>query len=297
MLLSPTQTAGMYKAGVLSPRDQCRSFDASADGYCRAEGVNMIYIKRLDDALRDGNPIRAIIRGTATNADGKGEGLFAPSAVGHEALIRSCYESAGIEDLGRTAHFECHGTGTKAGDPTETTAVANVFGEHGGISIGSSKVRNSPTRQKEMKRKRHALRLREWTAALIRPDSSQTLVIPKVPPVSPQSSRACWPSKGKPCCQISTLRIRTPAVSSLIFSSSRGLLESGLPKFQPADDSSHSSPMGARPACACGCDPLAQGPCRTHQYQRIWIGRQQCPCNSRLGPVIWCGHICSGQDN
>ncbi|KAK2596464.1 hypothetical protein N8I77_013354 [Diaporthe amygdali] len=139
MLLSPTQTAGMYKAGVLSPRDQCRSFDASADGYCRAEGVNMIYIKRLDDALRDGNPIRAIIRGTATNADGKGEGLFAPSAVGHEALIRSCYESAGIDDLGRTAHFECHGTGTKAGDPTETTAVANVFGEHGGISIGSSK--------------------------------------------------------------------------------------------------------------------------------------------------------------
>lgn len=140
LLLSPTQTAGMYKAGVLSPRDQCRSFDATADGYCRAEGVNMIYIKRLDDALRDGNPIRAIIRGTATNADGRGEGLFSPSAEGHEALIRACYDSAGISDLGRTAHFECHGTGTKAGDPTETTAVANVFGDHGGISIGSSKV-------------------------------------------------------------------------------------------------------------------------------------------------------------
>ncbi|KAL1883305.1 Type I Iterative PKS [Diaporthe australafricana] len=139
MLLSPTQTAGMYKAGVLSPRDQCRSFDASADGYCRAEGANMIYVKRLDDALRDGNPVRAVVRGTATNADGKGEGLFAPSAEGHEALIRSCYGGAGIEDLGRTAHFECHGTGTRAGDPTETTAVANVFGDHGGISIGSSK--------------------------------------------------------------------------------------------------------------------------------------------------------------
>lgn len=130
----------MYKAGVLSPNDQCRSFDADGDGYCRAEAVNMLYIKRLDDALRDGNPVRAIIRGTFSNADGEGEGLFAPNAIAHEALIRSCYQTAGITDLGQTAHFECHGTGTPVGDPIETSAVAKVFEEHGGITIGSVKV-------------------------------------------------------------------------------------------------------------------------------------------------------------
>ncbi len=140
MLLSPTATGGMYRAGLLGPNDSSRTFDADADGYCQAEGLNMVYIKRLDHALRDGNPIRAIIRATASNADGKGEGLFHPSAESHEMLIRSCYRAAGIQDLGKTAHFECHGTGTRAGDPTETTAVANVFGEYGGISIGSSKV-------------------------------------------------------------------------------------------------------------------------------------------------------------
>lgn len=140
LLLSPTQTELMYKAGVLSPNDQCRSFDAAGDGYCRAEAINMLYIKRLDDAIKDGNPVRAIIRGTFSNADGEGEGLFAPNALAHEALIRSCYRTAGIEDLGQTAHFECHGTGTPVGDPIETLAVARVFEEHGGITIGSVKV-------------------------------------------------------------------------------------------------------------------------------------------------------------
>nr|WGU20916.1 crs5 [Clonostachys rosea] len=140
MLLTPTGTLAMEQAGVLSPNQSCRTFDADADGYCRAEAFNMLYIKKLDAAVRDGNPIRAIIRSTSSNHDGVGDGsMFAPSPYGQEAAIRECYRTAGIEDFGRTAHFECHGTGTAVGDPVETEAIANIWGSNGGITIGSAK--------------------------------------------------------------------------------------------------------------------------------------------------------------
>ncbi|VUC25932.1 unnamed protein product [Clonostachys rosea] len=138
LILSPSTTQLMFKQGVLSPDVSCKTFDEKANGYARAEGINMLYVKRLEDALRDGNPIRAVIRSTASNSDGKTMGLSHPSTAGHEALIRSCYETAGISDYCRTAFFECHGTGTSTGDPVELTAVANVFKERG-IYIGSIK--------------------------------------------------------------------------------------------------------------------------------------------------------------
>lgn len=118
----------MYDAGLLSPNDSCRTFDADADGYARAEAANMVYLKRLDEAVRDGNPIRGVIRAAASNHDGRGsegDSMYFPSSDGQEALIRACYESAGIKDFGQTAHFECHGTGTPAGDPVETKPIAN----------------------------------------------------------------------------------------------------------------------------------------------------------------------------
>lgn len=131
-------TQALAEQGVLSPNGSCRTFDADADGYARGEAVNMIYLKRLDEAIRDGNPIRAIIRGTATNFDGKTQGIAQPSSKSHEALIRDCYNKAGISDFTRTAMVEAHGTGTKTGDPIETTAIANVFYEKG-VYIGSVK--------------------------------------------------------------------------------------------------------------------------------------------------------------
>ena len=132
-------TQALAEQGVLSPNGSSRTFDADADGYVRAEAVNMLYIKRLDDAVRDGNPIRAIIRSTASNFDGKTAGIAQPSAESQEALIRGCYEAAGLCDFGETAFVECHGTGTAVGDPIEATTVANVFGEKG-VYIGSVKV-------------------------------------------------------------------------------------------------------------------------------------------------------------
>ena len=137
LIMGPYLTAAMTHQGVLSPEGSCKTFDASADGFARGEAINAVYIKRLDDAVRDENPIRAVIRGTLTNSDGKGGSLMAPNGEAHEALMRKVYQDAGL-DPRDTGFVECHGTGTATGDPIETTAVGNVFGENG-VIIGSVK--------------------------------------------------------------------------------------------------------------------------------------------------------------
>lgn len=141
LLMGPHIFKIMTDEGVLSPEGSCKTFDASADGFARAEGVNAVFLKRLPDAMRDGNPIRAIIRNSGNNCDGKTQGITSPRSDTQESLIRQVYAQARL-DPSDTGFFECHGTGTAAGDPIETTAVGNVFGEKG-IHIGS--VRPSPT--------------------------------------------------------------------------------------------------------------------------------------------------------
>ncbi|KAL8747856.1 MAG: hypothetical protein Q9190_000304 [Brigantiaea leucoxantha] len=138
LIFSPRTSITMQEQGVLSPTGSCKSFDANADGYARGEAVSAIYVKKLSDAVRDGDPIRAVIRSTTVNAGGKAATLTSPSTVAHEQLIYRGHELAGISDFSRTAMIECHGTGTKIGDPIETNAVANIFGQHG-IYIGSVK--------------------------------------------------------------------------------------------------------------------------------------------------------------
>jgi len=138
LMTSPLTTVVYTEAGILSKTGKCKTFDASADGYGRGEAVNAVLVKRLSDAIRDGNPIRAILRGSATNHDGREgkSGMLNPNTLAHEALIRKAYKDAGIDDFSQTAFFECHGTGTPAGDPQEVAAVARVFGESG-IVIGA----------------------------------------------------------------------------------------------------------------------------------------------------------------
>ncbi|PFH57373.1 hypothetical protein XA68_15148 [Ophiocordyceps unilateralis] len=137
LILSPSTTLDVARVGVLSRTGSCKTFDAAADGYVRGEAINAILIKRLDDAIRNQDPIRAVIRSTALNSDGKTAGLPLPSLESHERLIRKAYQMAGL-DPSQTRFFECHGTGTVIGDPLEATAVANVFREHG-TYIGSTK--------------------------------------------------------------------------------------------------------------------------------------------------------------
>ncbi|KAI9170607.1 Lovastatin diketide synthase LovF 15 [Paramyrothecium foliicola] len=138
LVLAPGTTQSMTEKGILSPEGSCKSFSADADGYARGEAFTAVFLKPLDAAIRDGNPIRGVIRAAVANSDGKTQGITQPNSAAHEAMIRMAYEQAGITDFSKTAYFECHGTGTAVGDPIETGAVANVFGDSG-IHITSVK--------------------------------------------------------------------------------------------------------------------------------------------------------------
>ncbi|PYH68297.1 polyketide synthase [Aspergillus vadensis CBS 113365] len=126
LIQSPGQQMVAVKAGVLSPDAMCHTFDESANGYARAEGVSAVYLKRLGDALRDGDPVRSVIRGTAVNGNGRTPGISQPSVEGQRAVIRAAYRRAGL-DPGDTDYVEAHGTGTKVGDPTEVEAISGGF--------------------------------------------------------------------------------------------------------------------------------------------------------------------------
>ncbi|TAQ85507.1 hypothetical protein B7494_g6164 [Chlorociboria aeruginascens] len=140
LIQSPEQHLGTMKAGVLSGTSTCHTFSDKADGYGRADGIGGLYLKRLSDAIRNNDPIRGIIRATAVNSNGRTPGITLPSSEGQEAVIRKCYEKAGL-DFSQTAYVECHGTGTPVGDPIEAEGLSRVFGKLGRdrLLIGSVK--------------------------------------------------------------------------------------------------------------------------------------------------------------
>ncbi len=126
MILSPEVTINFCKARMMASDGRCKTFDAAADGYVRGEGCGVIVLKRLSDALADGDNILALIRGSAVNQDGKSNGLTAPNAAAQEAAIRSALADAGLQpnDIG---YVEAHGTGTSLGDPIEINALRGVM--------------------------------------------------------------------------------------------------------------------------------------------------------------------------
>ncbi|CEJ62150.1 hypothetical protein PMG11_10658 [Penicillium brasilianum] len=128
LFLSPEHLMNEGSMGFIhSPTGLCHTFDEKADGYVKAEGINCIILKRLGDALRDCDPIRAVIRGWSTNSDGNTLGISTPDAKSQAACIKSAYKCAGIENLGATSYIECHGTGTPAGDATELNGLSLAF--------------------------------------------------------------------------------------------------------------------------------------------------------------------------
>ncbi|KAM7196903.1 hypothetical protein V8F20_006870 [Naviculisporaceae sp. PSN 640] len=137
-LLCPSMSIIMGTRGMLSPDGICKTFDAAANGYGRGEAINAVYLKPLSAALRDRNPIRAIIRGSTVNADGKSSGFSVPSTESQEFLIRRAHQMAGISDCRQTPYVECHGTGTSVGDPIEASTIARVYGGQE-VFIGSVK--------------------------------------------------------------------------------------------------------------------------------------------------------------
>ncbi|KAH6651430.1 hypothetical protein BKA67DRAFT_537308 [Truncatella angustata] len=123
----PSMQFVLDKLGALSPTSRCHTFDASADGYARGEGYAALYLKKSSVAILDGLPIRAMIRGTAINANGRAGGITRPKSAGQEDVIRKAYENSGSLPFSDTTFFECHGTGTQAGDPIEVSAIGSVF--------------------------------------------------------------------------------------------------------------------------------------------------------------------------
>ncbi|KAI3325985.1 putative polyketide synthase [Xylariaceae sp. AK1471] len=130
LIVTVDQHMNTAKLGILSPTSTCHTFDETADGYGRGEAAGAIYLKRLSDAIRDGDPIRGIIRSSAVNTNGKvpGMGLTHPSVKGQEAVVRMAYEKAKL-DPNLTAYAELHGTGTPVGDPIEVRATSRALND------------------------------------------------------------------------------------------------------------------------------------------------------------------------
>lgn len=130
----------MTDLGMLSTSGRCAAFDASGSGYVRGEGIACAILKRKSGALSNGDNIRAVVRATGTNHDGKKNGITLPNSVAQEQLMRSTYEKAGLHP-NDTQYFEAHGTGTAAGDPLETRAIGAMFapGREEPLYVGSVK--------------------------------------------------------------------------------------------------------------------------------------------------------------
>ncbi|HEX2131991.1 MAG TPA: type I polyketide synthase, partial [Actinophytocola sp.] len=140
LMLHPNTSVAMAKLGTQSPAGRCQAFDADGDGYVRGEGCGVVVLRRLSDAVADGDRIYAVVHGSAVNNDGASDGLTAPDPEAQAEVLRAAWENAGISPS-VAAYSEAHGTGTPLGDVVEAGALGRVFG-HGRtepLRIGSAK--------------------------------------------------------------------------------------------------------------------------------------------------------------
>ena len=160
ILTNPDFTAGLDRGHFLSRTGNCKTFDDEADGYCRGEGVGTVILKRLEDAIYDGDPIQAIIAGAATNHSAEAESITRPFVDAQKDIFRKVLSSAGVDpyDIG---YVEMHGTGTQAGDGSEMRSVMDIFApdnarrqrtEDQSLYIGSAKVRVIPENRSKVQR-------------------------------------------------------------------------------------------------------------------------------------------------
>ena len=139
-ILNHDSYVAFSRMSMLSPDGRCKAFDASANGFVRAEGVGAIILKPLSAAQADGDKIYAVIRGTAANQDGRTNGITVPSPAAQEALVRQACRDAGISPA-KISYVEAHGTGTPVGDPIEANALGAALrdGRKNPCLIGSVK--------------------------------------------------------------------------------------------------------------------------------------------------------------
>ncbi|MFF7446750.1 MULTISPECIES: SDR family NAD(P)-dependent oxidoreductase [unclassified Streptomyces] len=129
LILTPRHYTQLSAIGALSPSGACHAFDDRADGYAPAEAVAAVLLKPLADALRDGDPVHAVIKGSAVNHGGRAGSVTAPNPARQTDLLRAAWADAGIspDTLG---YLEAHGTGTRLGDPVEVDGLTAAFAEH-----------------------------------------------------------------------------------------------------------------------------------------------------------------------
>ena len=127
-LITPEETISLSKWGMLAPDGRCKTFDAAANGFVRGEGCGLVALKRLADALSDGDRVHAVVRGSAVNQDGRSTALTAPNGIAQQAVLRQALKAARIMG-GQLSYVEAHGTGTALGDPIEVEALAAVVGQ------------------------------------------------------------------------------------------------------------------------------------------------------------------------
>ena len=128
LILSPENTIALSQAKMMAPNGRCKTFDAEADGIVRGEGCGVLVLKRLKDAVAEGDNILAVIRGSAVNQDGASSGFTVPNKSAQEALIRQALSRAKVEPSA-VDYIEAHGTGTSLGDPIEVRALGAVLGK------------------------------------------------------------------------------------------------------------------------------------------------------------------------
>jgi acyl transferase domain-containing protein/SAM-dependent methyltransferase len=135
LILTPEMNINFSKARMMAPDGRCKTFDAAADGYVRGEGCGMLVLRRLADAVADGDRVLAVVRGSALNQDGRSSGLTAPNGPAQVAVIRAALAAAQVppEAIG---YVEAHGTGTSLGDPIEVGAI--------GVALCAVRDRNRP---------------------------------------------------------------------------------------------------------------------------------------------------------
>ncbi|MEV4497259.1 amino acid adenylation domain-containing protein [Micromonospora arborensis] len=140
LMLTPEWSVVLSKGQMLSPDGRCKTFDAAADGYGRAEGCGVVVLKRLSDAVAQGDPILAVIRGSAVNQDGRSSGITVPNLAAQREVIRRALRMAAVEPS-EVSYVEAHGTGTPLGDPIEVRALSELFRERrdGPLLLGSVK--------------------------------------------------------------------------------------------------------------------------------------------------------------
>lgn len=237
LMLTPNFTIAASQGGFLSPTSHSRAFDARADGYVRGEGAGVVVLKRLADALRDGDQVFAVIRGTAVSQDGRTNGITVPNGESQILAMRHALTEAGVPACS-VGYVEAHGTGTPVGDPIEANAIGQVYG------AGSGRPPGDPCLIASVKTNIGHLEAAAGVAALIK--AALCLQHRQVPPHLHLTSL-------NPAIDLTALRLRIPTRGGPI-AEHDGVVRAAVNSFGFGGTNAHavleSAPLPASPATA-----------------------------------------------